>query len=1589
MGTSFFFYSYSLQPTNLPPVAQAVPSDQKAVIGAIVRVDGRSSYDPEGQPLLYSWSFLETPVGSELTDASIEDLEGDGSVVGYTPDVTGYYILQLIVNDGQFDSTPVTARSRVDAALVPTCTDVVPDAKFILRTISDFWTRFFEHKDVLPLVWSSYMQSFGAELLRLYEANNNKSIANIQDEAQRRWLTYDPRVVLDPTQHYIVQGNEQEGLDASTGPFDTTVRALVVGNRELRVISGAVRPSVAGQDVEVLTSNGVPGNTGTYRVQRVAKNLSGYLLSQATPMPTAADDIVATGADLVLNEGFDIVRSPSTNFAVLAGFEPGDYLQVIEGSARGFYEVLGIGLADGLPDDNSLRLDRAVFASVTADFKVHNVVEVRTPEEEGPYTDVVYVPATSCDFDALTTPPITGNAILRGTREIVVGAAKTFEAAVGLSIRILGGQNAGNHYIGDINDSRDGYIITGMFVGVFPQDNVPFQLSAVGTAVGRVVAVDDEAYTVLRAYEDSTYPDPPTGPGEVGIAITDAATVPARLTGLAWRVPVTLVSEETDFERLGVMSGDLVIGRVTRLDTNNFATVYGTVVGADRNRLGFELTRESFAAGDPGDTSDAEIASICSQLGVDGAVLDALGNLVLTGTALQISDVLATEAFNRKYGNLPLRDTSDIDLGVFVVRIQVDALVRNHQLLVDDTVISVPCLREYIRPPIIRDTGEELILLTRDDANITIEQAPVTLVENRDYIIDSDDGFTGRDGAFVVASLSFISARGDFIKRRVRPGDYLDIEYGSNAGTHVIVGVVSNIELHVYRKDTGGPPAADETDVQYTVRRKRAGRYLRFDPEMWTPLEPAPDRLWAETTYIDNASVVESNFGVAVALTAEDLSRRKTTSVTYRSAVEGLLYTWINGPTVYNIRIGAQILLGLPVAVSAGVIVAINNVYSYKPDGTPEFGRILVEDVDPRDGSRTGIVRIYLFPAEPTVGSDFLTGVAENPETGVEYVVGDAVEKFAPLSKGVDVQDYIEDPTWWYGSFSQGGEHAELQKYHKWRLRANAQVVSPEDFALAASYAQDIKPAWTDLDAALTLYLVDEVTVEDDITMGLGAMLYDDVAFSIGAVSKEDDWKGSLLRHLQGHVFGSRLLFDGYDLVFTLGSTSVTSARGGFTSAATMAPNDTFPDALSVRCEDMVRAGDLLYAHEEGVNHGWYAVQSVTDDNTLVLAAVSTLVNDLSGPPMAAIQSQSDVRFVIARRVTNPLATGTGLIGDTMSSQLRLLGANFFSDGITVDDEIIVMPGEGRYVITSVGNPLPGIPWDMVRVRPAPPSGDIPRDWMVVRRYLDPLYSGDDMHCFAGDNVCFSNIVMDQGIADRFTRWDLLTAPLRARLTILTGVNQGEYDVIDSLGPYLVVHPPFPAHSGPEEFTLDLNHPWQPWCEDKVALAVPETTFRAAIYRPRTDVVTVADLQVLGPDYGQCTSATDFAAAGVVAGDYLEIRDDVNPGIYPISLVVGGSVRVGALNLSLMGPSNARILRDDPVFTIHNDEVTVGAVVDLGVLGVLPGDIFEVFNAGGPLPPQVTVVAEVLTPTSFRTTRVLFWGVLAGVLGRILREEVG
>ncbi len=110
INTSFIDEVIVTATNNLPPVAKA-GSDLTTTEHLTVELDGSESHDPEGKSLLYQWSYVTKPMGS---NASI--LNANTTRPSIQPDTEGLYTIKLRISDGTFiaeDLVQLTADNSV------------------------------------------------------------------------------------------------------------------------------------------------------------------------------------------------------------------------------------------------------------------------------------------------------------------------------------------------------------------------------------------------------------------------------------------------------------------------------------------------------------------------------------------------------------------------------------------------------------------------------------------------------------------------------------------------------------------------------------------------------------------------------------------------------------------------------------------------------------------------------------------------------------------------------------------------------------------------------------------------------------------------------------------------------------------------------------------------------------------------------------------------------------------------------------------------------------------------------------------------------------------------------------------------------------------------------------------------------------------------------------------------------------------------------------------------------------------------------------------------------------------------------------
>ncbi len=110
---------------NLPPIANAGP-DQNVYFGNDVSLDGSASSDPESHSLVYLWTMVGRPSGS---NAALDDPYAVNP--GFTPDIEGAYTIRLIVNDGESNSASDAVVINVYSDFLPPTADAGADQNVV------------------------------------------------------------------------------------------------------------------------------------------------------------------------------------------------------------------------------------------------------------------------------------------------------------------------------------------------------------------------------------------------------------------------------------------------------------------------------------------------------------------------------------------------------------------------------------------------------------------------------------------------------------------------------------------------------------------------------------------------------------------------------------------------------------------------------------------------------------------------------------------------------------------------------------------------------------------------------------------------------------------------------------------------------------------------------------------------------------------------------------------------------------------------------------------------------------------------------------------------------------------------------------------------------------------------------------------------------------------------------------------------------------------------------------------------------------------------------------------------------------------
>ena len=734
-------------------------------------------------------------------------------------------------------------------------------------------------------------------------------------------------------------------------------------------------------------------------------------------------------------------------------------------------------------------------------------------------------------------------------------------------------------------------------------------------APGRLLVLGDRAFTVLHSTLGEFLSQPAV------IVTSDSGEVLTNLDGLFWRAPHTLISSTQNFEDLGVSAGDLLWVDVHNDNSQAVCTVPAQVVGVDRNRLGFVLTNESVSDGVVPAIPVSTYQSLATTFGISGVSV-VNGALQLDKDAKKIVDTLNSAVFQRGFTNQEIDPTFSFNILNGVFHLVPSAIIRNRRLPIDPDLKSVPVLQDWIvQPTVVQEDGK--IFQVRNGRKFEIPNVPYSLVENSDYMMDGKNVFSGTMIFDTGSDLLYVEG-GRFTERDLRTGDVFQIlEPEELVGSYYVKDAVSSDELLI----SSVLPDVGRVAARVQISRRKNGTFIRFVPGGFTAKNPAPNRFWAEVSFFDNGQNIENNFGILVKLKRQDLIDISS-NINYRQAVAGLMFAYTKGSAIAKVRLGAQILLGLPFAEHAGIVRSIEPDYRLDHNGVPILGRILVEDTD-ASGVPLGVMRVYTYPTDPV--SD-LAGLDINPETGKVFAVGDTVDLLASLSKGVEVFDYITRPL----GVTQGAVEW-MQQFHTVHMRANDNIFTLDEMSLLSGFLKNITPSSVALVVSVSSEFADSISVGDFVTSGVrsDSALVDNPYFRLPTAFMFDGKSISGLSNMISELGFLWRRSSGRDLPTTNAATSV-----------------------SIPLHN-ARVGDQVH-FLAGPNQGFYTVSSISDD-----------VLSLSGLPSlglcGGIQDYEVVRLVQAE-VRNGSFTANG-------TNVVTTEAGLISDGVSPGDLVITSTG--------------------------------------------------------------------------------------------------------------------------------------------------------------------------------------------------------------------------------------------------------------------------------------------------------------------------
>ncbi len=266
-------------------------------------------------------------------------------------------------------------------------------------------------------------------------------------------------------------------------------------------------------------------------------------------------------------------------------------------------------------------------------------------------------------------------------------------------------------------------------------------------------------------------------------------------------------------------------------------------------------------------------------------------------------------------------------------------------------------------------------------------------------------------------------------------------------------------------------PIAMGTDAIARTRTLSTSEFqFNGDSTLWLRDPPTRSQLWAPLAHVDEHEI-QKIYGPLVGMDAVKSSE------SYARRVQGAFFALMNGPAIENVHIGVHLALGLPAAKIDGVVTEV----AVQRDAV---GRVIRQTM-----TISGADGVAIHELDPGLPSLWSVGL------------GDRVEKFQPLTSGVEVLDVETDPNWGTRFGGTAPTEKSLERWNAFGVLADVSALG-DDASIydAVKFAIRIRPLWAKLYFSFTMGELghEHLQVSDDsfFTQSVGDI--EDISFDHG-----------------------------------------------------------------------------------------------------------------------------------------------------------------------------------------------------------------------------------------------------------------------------------------------------------------------------------------------------------------------------------------------------------------------------------------------------------------------------------------------------------